>query len=181
MPRFSLTSILILLILSSSCTSKYSILSHNYETNQVLLSGKISDIEIIDKRPNTTIEKIKLPTTSFPGQFDKISPVLTDEHKQLIKSQISSYFSNDDDEVKINCYILSGFQEFSAHAFYEREYVQFETKIELLDAADNVLKYCTSTAFFETKSLDASHDFMDKIYKKAIRTSIYKCFEQLNE
>ena len=99
----------------------------------------------------------------------------------LIKSQISSYFSNDDDEVKINCYILSEFQEFSAHAFYEREYVQFETKVELLDVDDNVVKYCTSTAFFETKSLDASHDFMDKIYKKAIRTSIYKCFEQLNE
>ena len=63
----------------------------------------------------------------------------------------------------------------------EKRIQVFETKIELLDAADNVLKYCTSTAFFETKSLDACHDFMDKIYKKAIRTSIYKCFEQLNE
>ena len=86
---------------------------------------------------------------------------------QSTANNILDYFKN----------ILTDFRQKSI----EREYVQFETKIELLDAADNVLKYFTSTAFFETKSLDASHDFMYKIYKKAIRTSIYKCFEQLNE
>lgn len=181
MQRLQIISILIVLVFLSSCASKYSILSRNYETNQVLISGRISDINIIDKRSNITDEKIKLPVISFPGQFDKVSPVLTDEHKQLIRSQIKSYFSNNEEELKINCYILIGFQEFSAHAFHEREYVQFDTKIELLDVNDNVLKYCTSTAFFEAKSMDASYDYIDKIYKKAIRTSIYKCFEKLNE
>ena len=44
---------------------------------------------------------------------------------------------------------------------------------------NNVIKYCTSTAFFEVKSLDASNNFIDKLYNKAIITSINECFIKL--
>ncbi|WP_209329129.1 hypothetical protein [Lunatimonas salinarum] len=181
MQLFKIIFILIAVSMFSSCVSKYSILNQNYETNKVSLSGNVSGLNIIDKRSNITDEKIKIPVISFPGQFDKVSPILSEEHNQLIKNQIRSYFTNSEEEIKVNCYILIGYQEFSAHTFHEREYVQFDTKIELLNEKDNVIRFCSSTAFFEVKSSDASNDYIDEIYKKAIRTSVYKCFEKLDE
>ncbi|EPR68301.1 hypothetical protein ADICYQ_2771 [Cyclobacterium qasimii M12-11B] len=73
------------------------------------------------------------------------------------------------------------FRSFRPTLFNEREYVEFETKIELLNAAGEMVKYCTSTAFLETRSMDANYDFIDKLYLKAIRTSVYKCFEKLDD
>mgnify|MGYP006000963167 CR=1 FL=1 len=75
--------------------------------------------------------------------------------------------------------IIKGFKEFSASAFNEREHVQFDTKITVLNLSNNQIKSCSSTAFFEVKSMDASHKFMNKIYLKAMRNAIYKCFEKL--
>ncbi|EPR68302.1 hypothetical protein ADICYQ_2772 [Cyclobacterium qasimii M12-11B] len=54
---------------------------------------------------------------SFPGQSDKVSPILNNEQEQLILDQISSYFSDGETEVKVRCAIIGGFQEFSAHTF----------------------------------------------------------------
>ncbi|WP_339924556.1 hypothetical protein [uncultured Cyclobacterium sp.] len=168
-------------IIFSSCTSKYAILDRNFETEEIAISSKLMDIEILDERPNVTSEKIRLNVISFPGQSDKVSPILNNEQEQLIIDQIESYFSDGDTEISVKCTILRGFQEFSAHTFNEREYVEFETKIELLNAAGKMMKYCTSTAFFEAKSMDANYDFIDKLYLKAIKTSIYSCFQKLDD
>lgn len=142
---------------------------------------KIVSIEIIDNRTDVTENEIHLPVLSFPGQHDKVSPVLSREQEEMIKSQIKSYFSDNGENVKIKCEIFQGYNEFTAHAFYEWEYVQFDPKIYLLDLNNNVKGYCTSTAFFEAKSMDAKYDYINRIYEKAIRTSIYKCFEKLGE
>ena len=181
MRKFILITSTLLIVLLSGCASKHAILNQNYETRQVIIPGKLVGINIIDQRQEVTTEKIKLPTISFPGKVNKVSPELTSEQEQLITNQIKSYFTNNDRALSVNCYIIEGFQEFSAHTFYEREYVQCDVKIELTDQSNDILKYCTSSFFIEAKSVDATYAYMNKIYEKAIRTSIYKCFEKLDD
>ena len=181
MSRLFLSILIIGTVIFSSCTSKYALLDRNIEKEEIAIPSKLLAIEIVDERSNVTSKRIKLNVLSFPGQSDKVSPILNNEQEQLIIDQISSYFSNGETEIKVRGVIIGGFQEFSAHAFNEREYVEFEIKIELLNAAGKMVKYCTSTAFFETKSMDANYDFIDKLYLKAIKTSIYKCFEKLDD
>lgn len=173
--------IALILFIFSSCASKYSILSTNYEIEKININNKLAEIEIIDNRLDVTEREIHLPALSFPWQKDKISPVLTIEQKKMIETQIQTYFSNIGKSVKVECEINQAYKEFTAHAFYEREFVQVGIKIKLLDENNNIIKYCTSTAFFEAKSFDATYDYINKIYEKAIRTSIYKCFESLKE
>lgn len=181
MSRLLFSFIPVLLVVFSSCASKYALLDRNFEKEGITIPGKLIDLEIVDERPNVTSEKIKLNVISFPGQSDKVSPILTKDQEQLITEQIKSYFSEGDTEIKVKCVIIGGFQEFSAHMFNEREYVEFETKIELLNASGNLIKYCTSTAFFEAKSMDANYDFINKLYLKAIKTSINTCFDKLDD
>lgn len=168
-------------LMLSGCGSKYSILSTNYEVEKIQIENKLSEVIIIDKRVNVTDRKIKLPFISFPWQHDKVSPTLTGEQKQMIKEQVQTYFSGKGESVNVKCIIVQGYKEFTAHVFHEREYVQVDIRVELLDLDNNIIKHCTSSVFFEAKSLDATYKYINKIYNKAIRTSIYKCFKKLKE
>lgn len=176
--KFLFLLILIAFILSG-CVSKRSILLTNNELDNINIQSKITGIEIIDSRENVTDRKIRIPTLSLPGQKDKVSPILTDEQKQMITNQIQSYFSNNGENIFVKCEIIKACKEFTAYAFHEREYVQIDTKISLLDTNKNVIKYCTSSAFLEAKSMDATYDSIDLMYIEALKSSIYKCFEKL--
>ncbi|WP_040415940.1 hypothetical protein [Cyclobacterium qasimii] len=117
MSRLIFSILTIATVIFSSCTSKYAILDRNIETEEIAIPGKLIAIEIVDERSNVTSKRIKLNVLSFPGQSDKVSPILNNEQEQLILDQISSYFSDGETEVKVRCAIIGGFQEFSAHTF----------------------------------------------------------------
>jgi hypothetical protein len=172
--------LLVALVVSlSGCAAKKNILTSMPQDNNILLEGKPINVEIIDLRSEITQRQLRIPIMTWPGQKDKVQPPLTDFHRKLIEDQILLHFNQSNQEFKVKCIIEEGFQEFTAHALHEREYVQFDIKIELLDTRDNVIKYCTSTAFFEVKSLDASNSFIDELYNKVIITSINECFIKL--
>jgi len=178
--KYSQFVILVVLAISiSGCATKRAILTPMPQDNNILLEGKPIDIEIIDLRNEITQRQLRIPIMTWPGQKDKIQPPLTDFQRKLIEENILLHFNQSNQEFKVKCKIDEGFQEFTAHAFHEREYVQFDIKIELLDTRDNVIKYCTSSAFFEVKSLDASNKFIGELYDKAIITSINECFVKL--
>ena len=178
--KYSQFVILVVLAISiSGCATKRAILTPMPQDNNILLEGKPIDIEIIDLRNEITQRQLRIPIMTWPGQKDKIQPPLTDFQRKLIEENILLHFNQSNQEFKVKCKIDEGFQEFTAHAFHEREYVQFDIKIELLDTRDNVIKYCTSSAFFEVKSLDASNNFIGELYDKAIITSINECFVKL--
>jgi len=178
--KYSQFVILVVLAISiSGCATKRAILTSMPQDNNIMLEGKPIDIEIIDLRNEITQRQLRIPIMTWPGQKDKIQPPLTDFQRKLIEENILLHFNQSNQEFKVKCKIDEGFQEFTAHAFHEREYVQFDIKIELLDTRDNVIKYCTSSAFFEVKSLDASNKFIGELYDKAIITSINECFVKL--
>jgi len=178
--KYSQFVILVVLAISiSGCATKRAILTPMPQDNNILLEGKPIDIEIIDLRNEITQRQLRIPIMTWPGQKDKIQPPLTDFQRKLIEENILLHFNQSNQEFKVKCKIDEGFQEFTAHAFHEREYVQFDIKIELLDTRDNVIKFCTSSAFFEVKSLDASNKFIGELYDKAIITSINECFVKL--
>ena len=178
--KYSQFVILVVLAISiSGCATKRAILTSMPQDNNIMLEGKPIDIEIIDLRNEITQRQLRIPIMTWPGQKDKIQPPLTDFQRKLMEENILLHFHQSNQELKVKCKIDEGFQEFTAHAFHEREYVQFDIKIELLDTRDNVIKYCTSSAFFEVKSMDASNKFIGELYNKAIITSINECFVKL--
>ncbi|HOI79857.1 MAG TPA: hypothetical protein PLI30_09665 [Petrimonas sp.] len=171
--------LLALAISIAGCATKKSILTSVPQNSNIRLDGKPITIEITDLRNKTTQKQLRIPTITLPGQKDKVHPALTDYQRKLINEQILLHFNQSDPELKVKCTILEGFQAFTAYAFHEREYVQVDIKIELLDPESNILEYGTSTAFFEVKSLDASNEFINELYHKAIRTAIHDCLIKL--
>ena len=124
-----------LAILISSCATKKAILTSMTQDDNILLGGKPVNIEIIDIRNEITKRQLRIPIMTWPGQKDKVQPPLTDSQRKFIEDQILLHFNQSDQELKVKCKINEGFKEFTAHAFHEREYVQFDIKIELLDTS----------------------------------------------
>ncbi|MCB0646154.1 MAG: hypothetical protein KDC49_05805 [Saprospiraceae bacterium] len=176
-----LTLSVLALTFFTSCTSKQAILNKNYESRPINIYGKLDSLQIVDERDDVTDRPMFIPFLSMPDDSDMISPKLTPSQSQAITSQIRSYFKGGERDFKVKCRITKAFTEFSAKAFSEREYVHFETTIELMDEQGVILQSCDSAAFFETKSMDASAKMMTMLYEKAMRVAIYKCFEKLTD
>ena len=169
------------MILFTSCLARLPVVCDNYMTAQILIPGELVDIEIIDDRTNVSDKRIKIPTFTFPGQSDKVSPVLSQRHKEMMLNQIDSYFSYGDAVYKVKCYVLTGYKEFTAHAFHEIEFVRWDLVIEVLNTNEELIEQCTSTASLEIKSIDADYNHLDILYEKAMQTALHKCFQKLNE
>jgi len=162
-----------------SCVGKQSILKNNDEPNQIAIKGIFNEFEVVDIRNNVSTRALHIPDITLPGQSDLVHPELTQAHQDVITKQVKSYFRDGENEYNVKIEVVEGIKEFSANLFNEREYVQFDVQISLANPKTNALKTCSSTAFFEAKSMDANYNFIDKIYLKAMRTAVYKCCEKL--
>ncbi len=165
----------------SGCVSKHTTLSTNYAVENLKIENNLIAIEIIDNREDVSEREIYLSPISFPGQHDKVSQELTKDQEQMINSQIQSFFTGSGEDIIVKCEILKGYKEFTAHFLSEREYAQFDIKITLLDSENNIISQCTSSAFSEVKALDATYNSINRLYNRALKTSIHKCFEKLQK
>ena len=114
--------------------------------------------------------EMDIPMVSFPGQKRLISPTLNTFQKTLLSEKTKSYFINPDSILVGKLYVLKGYKEFSAHLFHEREYVEFEIQIDLFNTKNTLVKTCKANSFYEAKSMDASLDYINQLYNKAIET-----------
>jgi hypothetical protein len=162
------------------CNSKYSKLSKIYDfKSNSKLEGIIVDIKINDKRENIEDRKLKIPALTFPGDYDKVSPVLTETQKAFIDSFVRSNFTQTNATKEIIITILKGEKEFKANAFSEVENVYFDVKIELLDVASQTKVFSSATIHFTFSSMDASNNFLDSLFNKAIAAALHKSIELL--
>jgi hypothetical protein len=168
------------LVLFSSCSTKYKAInsSTRLKINQII--GKVDTIRVIDERKDITDRNLKIPTFTFPGQNDNISPKLTPDNISYINSEINMHFTQTMNKYFVNIYIQKGIKGFKAKTFTEVEYVECEIKVELIDENKN-LRSCSSTDFLQVKSLDASKNYTNLLFQKSLTNAINKCLENIKK
>ncbi len=161
-----------------SCSAKYNAINSTLKINQLI--GKVDDIRLIDERKDITDRDLKIPTITFPGQNDNISPKLTPENISNINFEIIKHFTQTMNKYIVNVYVQKGIKGFKAKTFTEIEYVECDIKIELIDDNKNS-RSCTSSDFLQVKSLDASKNYTNLLFQKSIINAIHKCLENIKE
>lgn len=163
------------------CASKCAFLRQDFATEPVAIRVNAVAINVADQRKNITDRKLKIPSISFPGQHDQIEPQLAESQIQLVKSEVQKYFVGGAKDVIVNVNISQGSQAFAASLLNEKEAVEFEVSIDLLDAgSQQLLVSGVGNATYQIKSWDASQGYINKLFEKAIRASIYKCMEKIS-
>jgi len=162
------------------CASKNAFLNQDFAAEKIEIKATAAEVHIMDNRKSITDRRLKIPSLSLPGQRDKIEPTLTDSQIQMIKAETAKYFVGGNKTVIVNVTIFQGSQGFNAGWLREKETVEFEIGIDLLEAnSKQLLAAGSGYATFEVKSIDASQGYTNKLFDKAIQTSIYKCLEKM--
>lgn len=174
---------LLLFCLCSSlvgCSLKKSYLIDKFDYKEAFFSNiLIQSISIEDNRADTTNREIKIPTLSWPGKEDTVKPELSQEHKELIKEEIFKHVGNEGKKLHVTATVTRGEQTFTSNWSGEHEYARFAIKINFTDGYS--YQQASGDAFLKVRSMDASKEYLEQLYRKVIREAIHKCFMELKE
>ena len=173
-----MTLTIALAVIGCSSTAKLNYLNEPYAINEIRVPLSISGVDIIDSRNDTTSRAVDIPRHPKKGQADEINQALNDKHRKLITEEMTVYLETSDKEARVEVEVLEGVKKFEGATFGRTEYVKVKLGVTLYDDVHSPFYLKSSgEAMYEIQSLKASNEFIEKLYQKALKASLYKCFE----
>ena len=161
---------------------KQKALDEPYRTGELSLPLAVADIEVADGRASVDTRAIKAPRFTFKQMGDTITPPLTIEQEKVIHDEIRQYVNGRGRQVRVKATLKEGVKQYTLGFFNAREYAKTVLTIELLN--DTVKPYLFSTtgeASYEVRSAKADTADQETLYRKALKTSVYKAFESIRD
>jgi hypothetical protein len=177
-----LSVLVFLLTLGCAAKIKRNFLNEPYRSKEISAALTITGIEVVDGRTTVDTATLIIPRFTFKKVGDTIVPPLSAEQVKIIKDEIAHYASGGKTSVRVKATIKTGIKEYSMGFFYAREYAGADVTIELLDTLHNTLLFSTTgEAGNEVKSTRADTVFLESLYRKVLKTCVYKAFESIKE
>jgi hypothetical protein len=179
----AMLSLLAALILAGCAAKlKQNILNEPYRGKEISVPLAIRSIEVVDVRNHVDTGTFVTPGHGFKKNGDTISPPLTTEQEKIIKDEISRYAAGGTRTVSVKATIKKGAKEYTRKFFYAREFAQAAIAIELFDTSNDTRIFtATGEANYEVKSTRADTVYLEDLFRKALKTCIYKAFESVEE
>jgi hypothetical protein len=140
----------------------------------------ILQVDVFDRRKLNKNKDLKVSNFTLPGMQDQANGALSDELKVTIQSELLTYFGGTGPKVGAKVELMRGIQIFSVNWTGEREQVDCEIRVTLFDIASNQpFVQGEGQVTYWIQSMDASKTYIDKLFIKAIRASLYKSMESI--
>ena len=161
---------------------KQNFLNEPYRNKRISVELTITGIEVADARAAVDTGTLIVPGFTFKKMGDTIVPPLSVIEEKAIKDEIAQYAQGGKTAVRIKATITRGIKEYSMGFFNSREYAGADVNIELLDTINNTQLFSTTgEAGYEVKSIRADTVFLESLYRKALKTCVYKAFESIKD
>ncbi|MBN1128544.1 MAG: hypothetical protein JXA71_06135 [Chitinispirillaceae bacterium] len=182
--RFETLVLFSALLLCFSCASrlKQKFIDEPYRSGSLSVPLMVTDIEVADERKSVAIQNLAAPTATLKKKGDTIMEPLTIEQEKAIHDEIRQCIKGEGVRVRIRATLKDGVKQYSSGFFNAREYARTAVTIELLDEVTQPYFFSTTgEAHYEVKSTKADTAFLETLYRKALKTSVYKAFESIEE
>jgi hypothetical protein len=177
-----LLSFMVLLLLSCAAQLKQKFLDEPYRSSALSVPITVTDIEVADGRKSADTRSLKAPKFTFKQKGDTVIPPLTIEQEKVIHDEIRQYVKGDGLRVRIKATLKEGVKQYTLGFFNAREFAKTSVTIELVnDTARTDFFSTTGEAYYEVKSTGADTVYLETLYRKALKTSVYKAFESIRE
>jgi hypothetical protein len=138
------------------------------------LCGVVTAIEIEDARDSVSDRAIRIPTFSTGRQRDTIRPALSDDLRQVIRSELTRRINGGTTEYRVRVRVLDGTQAYRARRLSEEETARWETEVSLQGPRRTV--NATGGLEYFVSSRDASRSFSDTLSKRVLQLSVAEAF-----
>ncbi len=176
--------LLMLLLPLNGCLMgvKEDFLKDDFQKDAVSIPYRVVKVVVKDARPRKAAKDIQVPNLYLKNRNETAEIDLSAEQKVLIESETIRYFLGKGPSIIIRAEMLKGTQSFTSKTMSERESVDCEIKLTLIDVASGQPFYfAIGSASTYMQSMNASKEYLEKLFQKAIRVSIYKAAEQLSK
>jgi hypothetical protein len=171
-----------ILLLSCAAQLKQKILDEPYRSSALSVPITVSDIVVVDGRNSVDTRSIKAPKFTFKQKGDTITPHLTIEQEKVIHDEIRHSVKGDGLRVRIKATLKDGIKQYTLGFFNAREFAKTAITFEIMnDTARTGFFSTTGEANYEVKSTGADTVYLETLYRKALKTSVYKAFESIGE
>jgi hypothetical protein len=182
--RYGILLLESILFLHFSCFAQFKqrFLDEPYRASKLSVPLAVTEIEIADSRASVAVRSIKAPKFTFRQKGDTIIPPLTIEQEKVVRDEIRQSVTGGGPQVRIKATLKEGIKVYTLGFFHAREYATAAVTIELrLDTARATLFSTTGEANYEVKSMTADSVYLETLYRKALKTAVYKAFESVGE
>jgi hypothetical protein len=182
--RYGILLLVSVCMLFPSCAAKMKqkLVDEPYQSKTLSVPLAVSAIEVVDGRAPADTNRVRPPRFSIKIKGDTVIPPLTPEQKKVISDEIRRYVVGEGVGVRVKATVSDGVKQYNKGFFYAREYTRAVVTVELLDGVTQPWFYkTTGEADYEVKSISPDSTFLETLYRKALKTSLYKAFESVNE
>jgi hypothetical protein len=183
MPKTSSLRLALLALLAvptlSGCfpAAKRDFLKDDPAAGKARLPYRLLKVEVKDARKGSGSKALDFSSSVRSGEA---APPLTEERRAMLGELASACFAGGP-EVSAVVEVMEGRQTFSRGLLRRTEAVEAGVRLTLLDAAGDSKGWAEGAAEYRVRSMVASQDYLDKLYDKALRASLRKAAETLDQ
>jgi hypothetical protein len=172
----------------TGCYQKfYNIAYSDEELHGIQIEGKITEIEVTDRRlPQLPVLNKKLSDKEERKQIllldneNIVFPDFTKDRKQMLEWKIRSYFTNTGRNIKVKCDILRTVKKQTKHVFKRDEnFSMVELSIAIFSEDKKLLDFNSAASYYNLKVSSSIPSDLDLIFEKTIRNAVYRCFDEM--
>jgi len=174
-----LTVVIILASILFSCASPPLLPPDISIGKGLLLPFRIDSIRVIDHRPDTASEDMKLPVFTTKRKEWIVKPGLNNETKTNIISLINASSNPEGFPVIVTLFIEEGYYKVSGNATEVGEHTRFDCLLNFQLLESNSYYRSSASAFYDRVGIfNATENHVKDIYRITVRNSIYKALKQ---
>lgn len=152
----------------------------DYRPEDVRAGIRINSISFQDKREEISDRDIRIPGPfALPVKKDTVYPALTEVYKQFIKDEIFKYASGKGEKYDLTVIVKKGEKNFKLGWTGATEEVKFTLDIEFTGRSYQILGGGYAT--YKVNSIESTREYLEQLYRKAIKDCIYKSFEAFKD
>lgn len=178
----TLTSLLIAALMLGGCAFKSKFLTDDFKTADAYFSGlMLGGLEIADERPEGERGDVKVQPGTLKGTKGSAYPSLSGEHRSEIETEIRKHLGSSGQTIQMKAFVTKGEKAFKASWGGDQEKVRFAVRLEYFDDQLKRQIKTSGESSLEVNSATSSDEYLEKVYRKAIRTAIHESFASLKE
>ncbi|GMQ24443.1 hypothetical protein Aoki45_11250 [Algoriphagus sp. oki45] len=171
------------LLFLTSCATNHVLSNFQQEYSTPLnLDYLVLETQVIDLRNNISNGEMKIPILSSPNQLIRHTPILTNNHHQLIANTIMENTTGNGVQLKVKVNILESYKEFSSTWSTEKEKGFARIQIDFLDPISGRFigsSNATGEIFFE--SIDSTPQRMEEVYQLSLKAATRMGLESIQK
>lgn len=174
--------VLLVVVLSvfTGCGVKKAYLKDSFDCRETAIGDiKLDPVTIIDKREGAGVVEFEIPSFSWKGVEDSLFPVISEEQEGIIKDEVRKHSSENGKQYSMTVFVLKGRKTLKAKRLSAVEIAEFSVKLNITDGND--IRESSGEALLEISSMRATYEYMEQLYRKAIREAIHKAIAGLKQ